>query len=180
MTITLSPNSLPERDRHRADAAGAAVDQHGLALGREAALEQVGPDGEQRFRQRRRLGQVEPVRDRQAGARGRDAIFGIAAAGDQRADRFANELLGALACFDDLAGDFEAEDVRRARRRRVEAAALEDVGPVDAGRRTLISTSPGPALGTGRSTTASSSAPSGWGATMARIVEGTGLTRAAY
>ena len=73
----------------------------------------------------------------QAGAGRRDAIFGIAAARDQRADLLADERLSALARLDDLAGDLEAEDVGRAGRRRIEPAPLEDVGPVDAGRGDL-------------------------------------------
>jgi hypothetical protein len=38
---------------------------------------------------------------------------------------------------DHLAGDLEAGNIRRARRRRIEALALHDVGPVDAGGRDL-------------------------------------------
>ena len=41
------PEQIAERDRHRADAAGAAMDQHRVAVGREAALEQIDPHREQ-------------------------------------------------------------------------------------------------------------------------------------
>ena len=56
-----------------------------------AALEQVGPHGEQRLGQRRRLDHGQRRGHRQALAPGRDGIFGIAAAGDQRADRLAEQ-----------------------------------------------------------------------------------------
>jgi hypothetical protein len=77
---------LAEQDRRRADAAGAAVDQHRLARPRIAALEQVGPDGEEGLGQRRRFDHLSAARHGQALARRRGAIFGIAAAGDERAD----------------------------------------------------------------------------------------------
>ena len=73
----------------------------------------------------------------QAGAQRRDAIFGIAAAGDQRADLLPEQRFGAWPGRDHRSGDFEAEDVGRARRRRIEPAALEDVGAVDPRRGDL-------------------------------------------
>src|SRR6185295_14040875 len=76
--------------------------------------------------------------DRQALRRRRGAVLRVAAAGDQRADRIADgELADVGAGFLDGAGDLEAGNVGRAGRRRIAAAPLEDVGPVDAGGRDL-------------------------------------------
>ncbi len=135
--MTLRLNSCAERDGHGPDAAGPAVDEHGVAFGGKAALEQVHPDGEQGLRHRRRFGQRKDFRHGEAGPGRRDAIFGIAAARDERADLLADEVSSALSRFDDRAGHFESEDVRRSGRRRIEAPALEDVGPIDAGRGDL-------------------------------------------
>jgi hypothetical protein len=125
---------LGELDRRGADAAGAAMDQHRLAGAQIAALEQVGPHCEAGFRQRRRLGHAKALGHRQALRFGRHAIGGIAAAGDQRADRIAN--LGVMHAEPDRrhrAGDLEAGNVGRAGRRRILAHALHDIGPVDPG-----------------------------------------------
>ncbi len=130
--MTLRPNSCAERDRHRADAARSAVDEHGIAFGSEAALEQVDPDGEQRLGHGRRFDQRQTPRAPAGRSRPERRKFGIAAAGNQRADLLADQLLGALAGRDDLARDLEPEDVRRAGRRRIEASALEHIGPIDA------------------------------------------------
>ena len=120
-----------ERDRHRADAAGAAMDERGLALHGEGALEQIGPDGEQGLRHRRRLDHRQRRRHGQALADRRGGIFGIAAAGDQRADRLADQLARHfLAGRRDDARHFEAGDGGRAGRRRIErrAAAARRAG----------------------------------------------------
>ena len=89
--MTVRPNSLAEQDRHRADAAGAAMDEHGLALAAhkprwnrlvQTVKKVSGSAAASTMRERRR--------HRQALAGRRDAIFGIAAAGDQGADRLAD------------------------------------------------------------------------------------------
>ena len=84
---TRAPKRLGQLDRGRADAAGAAMDEEDLARLQPAALEHIGPDGEEGLRQRRRLDQVEQPfgTGRHCGA-GATAVLGIAAAGDQRAD----------------------------------------------------------------------------------------------
>jgi hypothetical protein len=69
------PEQLGERDRHRADAAGAAMDQHRVAIAGIGALEQIGPHGEQRLGHRRRLGHAQRLGHRQALAGGRYRIF---------------------------------------------------------------------------------------------------------
>ncbi len=78
---------------------------------------------------------VERARHRQRVVLVGQRVFGIAAAGQQRGDRVA-DLPGRAAGADggDLAGDLEARQVRGVRGRRVGAAALLHVGPVDAGR----------------------------------------------
>ena len=73
------------------------MDQHGVARRDIGALEQVGPHGEERFGQRRRLDQIIAFGHGQALARGRDRIFGIAAAGQQRADFLPDQLVRAAA-----------------------------------------------------------------------------------
>src|SRR4026209_137265 len=79
-----------QRDRGRADAAGAAVDEDRLARLQFAALEDVGPDGEERLGDARRLDRLEALRDRQAllvwnGGTGR-----VAATREERADPIAD------------------------------------------------------------------------------------------
>ena len=58
-------------------------------------------------------------------------VFGIAAPGQQGADLVTG--LPAAGADDHLARDFQAEDLRSPRWRRVAAFALQQVGPVDAG-----------------------------------------------
>jgi hypothetical protein len=121
-------------DRRGADAAGAAVDQDRLAGLEPAALEHVGPDGKVGLRQAGRLDHRQPLWHRQALRRRRCAVLRVAAARDQRADRIARfPALHVGRRGDDLAGDLQPRDRRRARRRVVAALALQHVGPVDAG-----------------------------------------------
>ena len=55
---------IAERDRHRPDSARAAMDQHGVAIGGKAALEQVDPDGEQGLGKRCRFGHSQDFGNR--------------------------------------------------------------------------------------------------------------------
>ena len=57
------------------------------------------------------------------------------------------------------AAALQAEDVRGARRRRVEALPLQEVGAVDGRGATSTTTSPGPGSGSGRSPTDRTSGP---------------------
>ena len=129
---------LGELDRRRADAARAAMDQHAFAGLELPALEEVVPDGEVVLRQRRRAQHVEPLRWRQALRRRRRAVLGVGAARRERADRIA-QLPPRDPCAQcrDSARGLEARQVRRARRRRIEAGTLGDVRPIDARRRDL-------------------------------------------
>ena len=99
---------LAQHDRHCPDAAGATVNQHLFPFAGKAAVEQIAPHREQRFRQRcgfdhgQAVGNVETLTD------GRDTIFGIATAIGQRADPAADPFRShALAQRDDGAGHFQ-------------------------------------------------------------------------
>ena len=142
------PERRTELDRRRADAATAAVDQQPFAGLQRRAAKDIVPDREERLRQRCRLRGAKGRGDRQRLWRGHDAIFGVAAAGDQRRDRIADppaaraaagrDDLGRRDDFtdrDDLAGEFEAGNVGDAFGRRIQAPALQHVGAVDPRRR---------------------------------------------
>ena len=124
-----------ELDRGRADAARAAVNQDRLAGGEPTAFEDIGPDREKGFRDRCRGDQVQAARRRQALRRRRDAVFGIAPARDERADRVAGAPAGhVLADALNRSRHLESGNIRRAGRRRVSAHALHHVGPIHARR----------------------------------------------
>jgi uncharacterized small protein (DUF1192 family) len=126
---------LAEQDRHRADPARPAMDEDHVALGREGALEQVGPDGEEGFGDRRRLDHAERLRDGQALAGRGEAIFGIAPAGDERAHRLAEERrIDALPQRGHGSGYLQTGNRGRAGRGRIEALALHHIRPVHARR----------------------------------------------
>ena len=75
-------------NRIDADAAGAAMHQHAFRPACSRAVSnRVGPDGEKRFRKCRRIHQRQRRGHRQHAGCGGHRIFGIAAAGDQGADR---------------------------------------------------------------------------------------------
>ncbi len=102
---------------------------------RSAAVEDVGPDREERLGDRSRFGQREAGWHREGGAIVDGAILGIAAAGYQRRHVIADGKRGdGLTAGDDFAGDLQAENIGDAGRRRIAAAALRDVRPIDAGR----------------------------------------------
>ena len=122
-------------NRRRADAARPAMDEQRFAGLQTAALEDVGPDREERLGERRAADGGHPRGDRQTLRRGRHAELGVSAAGDERADRVADVPVGYVGADRvDRAGDLEPGDVRRAGRRRVLPSALHHVGPIDTGR----------------------------------------------
>jgi hypothetical protein len=97
-------------------------------------LPKIGEDGADGLGQGRSLHHVEAVRDGQGVAGVDDRVVGIAAAAEQGADAISGRPAGdAVADLVHLAGDFETQDVRCARRRRVSPETLEEIGPVDAG-----------------------------------------------
>ncbi len=104
-----------------------------LALGELAAIEQVGPDGEERLGNSRGLARPVTAGQRQRLRFRHDAVLGVAAARDERAD------VVALAPAHDVradgrdgSGDLEARQVRHARWRRILAEPLQDVRPIHA------------------------------------------------
>ena len=139
-----------------------------------AALEHIGPDGEEGFGQGRRLDHRQARRAGQALRRRGRAVFGIAAAGHQGADLVADFAPAghAGADRDDRARDLQA----RACRWRPAAA---DSRPAAAARpagsprpRRAISTSPCRASATGRYAGTSTSGPPGDLISIAHIVSG--------
>ena len=133
----LEPEQVGERDRHRPDAAGPAMDQHPVAVGREPALEQIDPDGEQGLGHRRRLGHPHALR----GPSGRcpPARRNIRHSRRPRpsAQTFWPISASRLASATTVPAISSPRMSRRARRRRIKAAALEDVGAVDPRRGDL-------------------------------------------
>ena len=114
------------------------MQQHGLAGFQRAALEHVVPDGEEGFRDRAGFHHRELRDHRQRDRLVRDAVFGIAAARDQRHHLVADlPALHAVAERDDFAGNLEPGNIARAGRRRIVALALHHVRPVHAGGRDL-------------------------------------------
>jgi hypothetical protein len=107
------------------------MDQHALAGRKARGIEQVGPHGEEHFRQSRCVDQRDAARHRQNAFGRRGAELGIAATGNQRAHLIAHTpSADALAQFGDRAGHFHAENLGRARRRRITARALRQIGVV--------------------------------------------------
>ncbi len=119
----------------RADPARAPVDEHALAFRELAALEEIGPDREERFRNRRGFARSEPVGQRERLRRRRHAVLRVATARHERAH-----------CVPDVpprdvgtdgrdgAGNLETRDVRCAGRRRILPQPLQDVRTIHTGR----------------------------------------------
>ena len=121
-------------DRGHADAAGATVDQRLFAAFQPARLEQIGPDGEEGFRQRRGAQRVVALGPGQALRGGRGAILGIGPAIGQRADLIAHRPTGdGGADGRDLPRAFQAQDGRGAGGRRIGTLPLRDIRAVHAG-----------------------------------------------
>ena len=114
------------------------MDQEALARLEPTAIEHVGPHREERLGECGRpygvvaLGKGQALRHRRA------AIFGVAPAGHQRTDGIADlPACDAIAEGDDLAGDLQARNIGGPRRRSIAPLPLQDVRPIDAGRRHL-------------------------------------------
>ena len=108
--------------------------EEGFAFLEAAALEHVVPNGEEGLGQRGSFRIGEASRHGQDVTGGNTHIFGIAAAGRKRADLVADAPARfAVAEGRDFARDLEARQVGRAGGRGIDAPALQDVGPVDAG-----------------------------------------------
>jgi len=104
----------------------------GLQVGEQV---DVGPDGARGLHQPARVDQVQPVRHRHHLPGGDRDPLRVTATGQQRADPVASRPAGhPRAQLGDGAGNLQAEVLRRARRRRVGAFPLQQVGAVDPGR----------------------------------------------
>ena len=120
-------------DGGRADAARAAVDEHRLAFREPAAIEEVGPDREERLGNRRRLSRPEPVVAAAAPAVPVRRSTRVTPARDERAHVVAlAPSRDVRANGRDRAGDFEAGEVRHARGRWILTEPLQDVRTIDA------------------------------------------------
>ena len=127
------PERLGERNRRGADAGGPAVHQQGFAGFQRPAGEHIRPDGEIGLRDGRRLDRREACGNRQRIGFMGDAIVGVAAARDQRRHLRAEAVNpGVRPERRHFPGDFQAEHVGHAGRRRIVALALMDVGAIDA------------------------------------------------
>lgn len=111
------------------------MDEHAFAFGQARHLEEVGPDGEEGFRQRGGLDGVVPLGEGQGLPGRHGAILRITAAIGERADLVARfKFADAFAERHHFSGNFEAEDRACVLRRRIGALPLRDIGAVDAGR----------------------------------------------
>jgi hypothetical protein len=112
--------------------------QKAFARRQMAALEHVGPDRHEGFRQSRRLDHAEARRNRQALRCGSGAISRISAPSDQRTDLIA-ELppLGMRPQRNHLTGDLQPRHRRGSWRRGIAALALKYVRAIDPSRRDL-------------------------------------------
>ncbi len=117
------------------DAAGPAVHQQQLAFAQVSGHHQVRPHRARHFGKPGRVHQVDTVRNRQHLTGGNGDVFGVSAAGQQRANFLSHRPSGDIrADFGDDAGDLHADDLAGARRWRVFTGGLQHVGAVDTGR----------------------------------------------
>ena len=122
-----------ELDGRGADAAGAPVNENALRRLKGSGLKDVGPDREEGLGDARGFFDGEPGGDREAVRSRREAVVGVASAGDQGAYAVASLPAGRGIRGHDDAGNFETEDRGCSGRRRIFALALKEVGAVDAG-----------------------------------------------
>ena len=109
------------------------MNQDRLAVGEPAAIEKVGPDGEERLGNRGRLTRPEPSGSGSACGSGTTQYSRVPAARDERAHVVALAPARDIrADGRDSSGDLEAGQVRDAGRWRILAEPLQDVGPIDA------------------------------------------------
>ena len=129
------PERARKLNRGRADPAGTAVNEYPLARLQPATIEQIGPDREERLRNRGRVLFRYRRGDPQALFRGDGAVFRVAAAGHQRAHVLADCQRVDAVHSHDLAAHLEAGNVGGPGGRGVFAHPLHDVGTIDAGGR---------------------------------------------
>ena len=125
---------LAHGDRRRADAAGARMQQHALLLLQPGLHVQVQVGSGKHLGNSSGADRVEAARHLQHLPRRHHHLFGIAAAGEQRAHLIArSHATDALAHLEHLARALQAEDGASARRWRVAARALHQIGAIDGG-----------------------------------------------
>ena len=130
----LHPEEVRDLDRGGADSRSAAVDEQPFADADATAADDVRVDGCEHLGQGSGGGEVEGVGHREELTGGRGDLLGVAAAGEQRGDAIADApVLHVGAELDDRARDLEAGDLRRTRRRVVEALPLQEVGAIHSG-----------------------------------------------
>ena len=125
-----------EGDRRRPDAAPAAVDERGAARGERAEVrhEEVRERGEEHLGEAAGLLIAHVVGDGKDGSVVDDRLVRVAAARKEGHDTLTDPpSLRRGAELRDLARALEAEDRRRAGRRRIETLALQQVGAIHAG-----------------------------------------------
>ena len=140
-----------ELDRRGADAAGCAVDEQALAGAQARLGEDRVVGGREDLGHAAGLRPVERVGHRHQLALVDDAQLGLAAAAGDRHHAVAHsEARGARPERSDLAGELEPRDVlRRARRGRIAALALQHVGAVEPGGADAHEHFAGPGFGVG-------------------------------
>jgi hypothetical protein len=107
--------------------------QQGFAIGECAALEHIGPDGEECFRKGGRLAHRKATRYRKALLPRRGDILRIASACHQRADTVTSfPARCAAAQFDDSSGDFEPGYIGSTRGWRIHPGSLHHIRSVHA------------------------------------------------
>ena len=120
-------------NRRGADPAASAMNQERFTRGKSASFENVRPDREKCFGNSCGLFHRDPFRDGKNLARGRDAELRITSAWRERADGVSEFPLGdSFSDFLDGARNFEPQNRRGSRGRRVGAFSLHDIRAIDA------------------------------------------------
>ncbi len=108
------------------------MDQDAFTGPQAAPVEEIRPDREERLRNRGGVALRDRLRDAQALFRRGDAVLSVSPARHQRADALSHAEALDVADGDDLSADLESRNVGGARRRRIFAHPLHDVGAIDA------------------------------------------------
>ena len=127
------------------------MDQHPLTRLQATAHEQVGPDGEEGFRQACGLQQPEAMRDWQGVVSGRQRVLRVTAPRQQGTDLFPQpRSRNTRPDGNNLACRFQTGQGGRPRRRRIFARPLQRIGPVHPGSSHPDQNLAQPGLGHGR------------------------------
>ena len=124
-------DAAAELQPRRADAARCRMHDDDLSWSKPAEHQQIQPCGEKCLGNGGRLGEAHPLWDAHGVRGGYARELGVAAATKKRHHALAGH--ERRAALQDLAGDFQAEDLGFTGRRRIAAHPLQQVGPVDSG-----------------------------------------------